>query len=134
MAKPGPPSVAKGSSHVPFFPLARYFSIVGVHTTLLLFVALFLPRSTFLFELTRPVVDEAKLTSRDRPQEPFLNALTTSPLTTVASICLGVAILQNWWAGWVRTWSLDYRFGVSDDAVRVEKGKLLAGRLAVRYC
>ncbi|KAG6830836.1 hypothetical protein H0H92_014488 [Tricholoma furcatifolium] len=64
----------------PGFPLAQYSSIVGVHTTLLTFTALFLPRTTNLFPVTTP------LTSQDRPQHPFLEALTA------------------WWGGWLRGW------------------------------
>ncbi|KAJ7764625.1 GPI biosynthesis protein family Pig-F-domain-containing protein [Mycena maculata] len=93
-----------------FFPFARYASVVGVHTTLLAFSALFLPRSTEFEALSflRPVVDSMQLTSRDRPQHPFLDALTGSPVATLAWLCVGAAVLQSWWAGWVRAWAIDF--------------------------
>jgi len=114
---------------VPFFPFARYCSIVGVHATLLLFTATFLPRTTLLFELTKPVIDLQKVTSKDRPQDPFLDALTLSPIVTVSSICAGVAVLQGWWGGWVRNWCLDFRLGGTDESKRIEKAKLNASKL-----
>ena len=93
-----------------FFPLAQYISLVGVHTTLLCFTALFLPR-TPLLELTSPYFDPAAQTSRDRPQHPFLEALTRSPVATVGSICVGVGVLQVWWGTWMRRWWINYHMG-----------------------
>ncbi|KAJ7608428.1 GPI biosynthesis protein family Pig-F-domain-containing protein [Roridomyces roridus] len=84
-------------------------SIVGVHITLLGFTALFLPRTTDvpILEFLKPTIDESQLTSRDRPQHPFLDALTQSPATTLAWICIGTVVPQGWWGGWVRSWSID---------------------------
>ncbi|KAJ7151357.1 GPI biosynthesis protein family Pig-F-domain-containing protein [Mycena crocata] len=90
-----------------FFPFATYTSIVGVHTTLLAFSTLFLPRTTDVFEFLRPEVDPSQLTSKDRPQHPFLDALTLSPASTLACICAGAAVLQAWWGGWVREWWIE---------------------------
>ncbi|KAF9001192.1 GPI biosynthesis protein family Pig-F-domain-containing protein [Cyathus striatus] len=83
-------------------PVTLYIPLVGVHATLLGFTALFLPRTTFLRELIRPEWDTTQLTSRDRPQHPFLEALTMSPVSTLACMCAGVIVLQGWWAGWIR--------------------------------
>ncbi|KAJ7241699.1 GPI biosynthesis protein family Pig-F-domain-containing protein [Mycena haematopus] len=88
-------------------PFAEYTAVVGVHTSLLLFATLFLPRTAHLPFLTGPHVDPARLTSRDRPQHPFLDALTLHPTATLAWLCLGAAVLQGWWAGWVRGWAIE---------------------------
>jgi len=94
-----------------FFPPAQYTSLVGVHATLLSFTALFLPRTPLLLELTSPYFDPAAQTSRDRPQHPFLEALTRSPVATVGSVCIGVGVLQVWWGTWLRRWWNDYHLG-----------------------
>jgi len=107
--------------NVGFFPFARYTSIVGVHTTLLAFTALFLPRTTFLFEFTTPSIDETLVTSRDKPQHPFLVPLTTSPTSTLLCICSGVVVLQAWWGGWIRDWAIDYALVGSHDEMRLDK-------------
>ncbi|KAJ7454071.1 GPI biosynthesis protein family Pig-F-domain-containing protein, partial [Mycena galericulata] len=91
-----------------FFPFASYTSVVGVHTTLLAFSALFLPRTTELVEFLKPTIDPTQLTSRDRPQHPFLDALTISPVATLACLCIGAVVLQSWWGGWVRGWGIDF--------------------------
>ena len=114
-----------------FFPFARYTSIVGVHTTLLVFTALFLPRTTFLFEFTRPSPDEAFITSRDKPQHPFLVPLTLSPISTLMCICSGAVVLQAWWGGWVREWAIDYALVGSDDEMRLEKSLVQKQRMMV---
>ncbi|KAJ7584997.1 GPI biosynthesis protein family Pig-F-domain-containing protein [Mycena floridula] len=109
-----------------FFPFARYCSIVGVHTTLLLFTALYLPRTALLLELTQPIA----MTSKDRPQDPFLDALTANPLVTVLSISSGVTVLQGWWGGWIRSWSLDFRLAsTAEGNKQVEKANLNAAKL-----
>lgn len=78
-------------------PFSQYTSATAVHTTLLGFAAFFLPRTAILWQPT-------KQTSTDKPQHEFLNALTASPASTVAWLCLGVALIQVWWGGWVRRW------------------------------
>ncbi|PFH47601.1 hypothetical protein AMATHDRAFT_151706 [Amanita thiersii Skay4041] len=88
-------------------PFVQYTSVVGVHTTLLLFTALFLPRTAFLSDLTRPSRDPNTMTSLDKPQHPFLDELTLSPMSTLAWICVGVVVLQAWWGGWMRRWYVD---------------------------
>ncbi|KAK2463340.1 hypothetical protein APHAL10511_004651 [Amanita phalloides] len=81
-------------AQLPFWP---YASAVAVHIVLLVFVALILPRTAVLW-------DPAKPTSVDKPQHPFLDALTASPASTVAWMCIGVLFVQVWWSGWVRAW------------------------------
>jgi len=100
-----------------FFPFARYTSVVGVHTTLLVFTALFLPR-TNLF-LTKSTATQ--MTSRDRPQHPFLQALTVNPLSTMMCVCFGTAVLQAWWGGWMRNWAIEFALVGSDDEKKLEK-------------
>ncbi|KAK0205549.1 GPI biosynthesis protein family Pig-F-domain-containing protein [Desarmillaria ectypa] len=115
---------------VGFFPFARYASIVGVHTTLLLFTAFFLPRTKILSELAQRSVDFSQLTSRDRPQHPFLEALTTSPAMTVACMCAGSVVLQGWWGGWTRDWWFDYTSRGFGDSTRVQKADFNSRKLS----
>ncbi|KAF8624692.1 hypothetical protein AX17_007023 [Amanita inopinata Kibby_2008] len=103
-AAPGNTEQLKGTETLPLY---QYTSAVGVHTTLLGFTALFLPRTAFLSALIKPEWDPARQSSRDKPQHPFLDALTSSPVSTLTWICLGVALLQGWWAGWMRRWYID---------------------------
>ncbi|CAK5280959.1 unnamed protein product [Mycena citricolor] len=111
-----PPSESQDVS-LGFFPLARYTSVVGVHTSLLAFSALFLPRMDFL----KPDIDRTVFTSQDRPQHPFLDALTESPVFTLATMCLGAVVVQSWWAGWIRSWSVDYALHGSVVEVKLER-------------
>ena len=129
--KEATPVDSASSEKARFFPFARYTSIVGVHTTLLVFTALFLPRTTFLFEFTTPSVDETLLTSRDKPQHPFLVPLTLSPISTLLCICSGVVVLQAWWAGYVRDWAIDYALVGSDDEMRLDKSVVQKQRMTV---
>ncbi|KAF9458269.1 GPI biosynthesis protein family Pig-F-domain-containing protein, partial [Collybia nuda] len=119
--KEGPTKTLDGSEITEFFPFARYTSVVGVQTTLLAFAALFLPRTTFLFELTKPSRDPAFISSRDKPQHPFLEPITLSPTATLASICLGVFMIQGWWGGWVRNWWVDYALRGSHDEKKLDR-------------
>lgn len=80
-----------------FFPLSRFSSLTGVHSTLLLFTAAYLPRSSFLLSPLPP-----QASSRDRPQHPFLHPLTADPLLTLVWLCLGVALVQASWGSWLR--------------------------------
>lgn len=84
----------------PFFPYARYISIVGVHTSLLAFAALFLPRSAFA-DFSSPSA------ARERGKRDGMDMLTENPLRTIGWMCFGALILQVWWASWVRYWALD---------------------------
>ncbi|TCD68779.1 hypothetical protein EIP91_009792 [Steccherinum ochraceum] len=89
-----------------FFPFATYTSIVGVHTTLLLFSSLFLPRRPL------PILPEYTTTyAFNAADDPRLqtNRLTENPFRTAVWICIGTLILQIWWASWIRRWSLDTR-------------------------
>jgi phosphatidylinositol glycan class F len=115
-----------------FFPFGQYTSVVGVHSTLLAFTALFLPRTTFFLEFTTPVPDEALMTSRDRPQHPFLVPLTLSPISTLLCICLGVLVLQAWWGGWIRNWAIDNELVGSNDEKRIDKALIQKQRVTVR--
>jgi phosphatidylinositol glycan class F len=81
----------------------KYALAVGAHTTLLACTALFLPRAALPF-VPRP--DESTFTSRDKPQHPFMDALTMRPLLTVVCACVGAAVLQGWWGVWLRAWSV----------------------------
>ncbi|KAJ6519195.1 GPI biosynthesis protein family Pig-F-domain-containing protein [Mycena sanguinolenta] len=98
------------AGRTPYFPFASYTAVVGVHTTLLIFSTLFLPRTPDVYGLDflKPHVDPTQLTSQDRPQHPFLAALTRSPVATLAWVCAGAAVLQGWWGGWVREWWIEW--------------------------
>ncbi|KAJ7672538.1 GPI biosynthesis protein family Pig-F-domain-containing protein [Mycena polygramma] len=104
-----------------YFPFAGYTSVVGVHTTLLGFSVLFLPRTTEVFEFLRPEIDLTQITSKDRPQHPFLDALTLSPVFTLACICAGATVLQSWWGGWVRAWWIDYALQGAELERRIDR-------------
>ncbi|KAJ7672492.1 GPI biosynthesis protein family Pig-F-domain-containing protein [Mycena polygramma] len=104
-----------------YFPFAGYTSVVGVHTTLLGFSVLFLPRTTEVFEFLRPEIDLTQITSKDRPQHPFLDALTLSPVFTLACICAGTTVLQSWWGGWVRAWWIDYALQGAELERRIDR-------------
>jgi phosphatidylinositol glycan class F len=92
-----------------FFPFARYISIVGVHTSLLAFTALFLPHASR--------VPQASTSA------PFLQGLTSSPAVTLAWICAGAIPLQGWWAGWVRKWSIEFSIEGTDAEKRIERNE-----------
>ncbi|KAI0672237.1 GPI biosynthesis protein family Pig-F-domain-containing protein [Trametes maxima] len=91
-----------------FFPFARYTSLVGVHTSLLAFSALLLP-TTSTSLITRGVSFLPNFVPGERPTRDVVQLLTEDPVRTVAWICAGASILQAWWAGWVRAWSLEQR-------------------------
>lgn len=84
-------------SSSPSFPFTRFSSLLGVHTALLGFVALYLPRSSLLLF---PLPDQAS--SRDRPQHPFIQPLTADPLLTLVWLCFGVAITQASYSTWLK--------------------------------
>ena len=93
-------SAPRLDASTPFFPYARYISLVGVHNSLLAFVALFLPRTAFA-DFSSP--SEA----RDRPKRDGVLMLTENPLRTLGWMCAGALVLQIWWGSWMRQWALD---------------------------
>ncbi|KAG7096029.1 hypothetical protein E1B28_006710 [Marasmius oreades] len=113
-----------------FFPFGRYTGIVGVHTSLLLYILLFLPRSTkgWLVDDETEMRIKFTSTSRDRPQHPFLEAITVDPAITVATVCVGVGVVQAWWGWFVRGWWVDFSVwglgGAGGGDGRVEKWEL----------
>jgi phosphatidylinositol glycan class F len=107
-----------------FFPFARYTSVVGVHTSLVAFTALFLPQTSRLFW-------QPETRGTNRPQTEFLDVLTDSPAITLAWIIAGLLILQPWWAGWVRQWSFEYTSRGTADQIKVEKQRFQQGRFSV---
>ncbi|CAA7263338.1 unnamed protein product [Cyclocybe aegerita] len=125
----GKPQVAPGSAYkglsaaqvAEALPMTSYISVVAVHSTLWIFTTLYLPRTTFLSELTTPEWDSVQLSSKDRPQHPFMVALTMNPTVTLACICAGAVVLQGWWAGWMRNWWLELGIRASGDERRTEK-------------
>ncbi|KAH9474549.1 Phosphatidylinositol-glycan biosynthesis class F protein [Psilocybe cubensis] len=128
-AKKTPPSVTKNvpnskdlGVYAPLaMPMTSYISKVGVHTTLWMFVALYLPRTKFfLGELVDLEWGEQNQVSLDQPQHPFLDALTVNPASTLIYICLGAAILQMMWAGTMRDWWLKLGVRGSEDERRTE--------------
>lgn len=100
-----------------FFPFARYVSVVGVHTSLLAFVALFLPRTS--------------LSLHQNASLPFLEALTRSPVLTLAWLCAGVVPLQGWWAGWLRKWWIEYSIEGTDVEKKLERKQRDKGKFVV---
>ncbi|KAF9484298.1 hypothetical protein BDN70DRAFT_989748 [Pholiota conissans] len=134
-AKPKAQKVPKDDTHTtPLIPanldanmfgnllsMTGYFSIVGVHTTLWVFVAFYLPRTAVLSDLAAPKWGEAQISSRDRPQHPFLEPLTRNPTATLFYICAGAIVLQSWWGGWMREWWLQLGIQGTEEEKRTEK-------------
>lgn len=116
--KPQEETVQQRQKHV---SLSTYISMVGVHTTLLGYAGLFLPRTTVLQQLALYEVDAAVLSSQDRPQPSFFNALTRSPTVTLFALCLGALILQTWWSSWLRVCSIDISSHRSEEDKLKEK-------------
>jgi len=126
------PAVSKSlPESLGFFPFAQYTSVVGVHIILLLFTTLFLPRTTFLLTDAQPT----QTSSRDRPQHPFLEPLTTNPLLTVTYICAGASTLQLWWCSWIRKWWMEFTSTPQalDDKMRLESKTIYQRTYAVRH-
>lgn len=122
----------KNQSQIAFFPYARYTSIVGVHTTLLGFSALFLPGSNLPFGLSTKLSWEQKpLTSQDRPQHPFLVPLTANPVMTLTYICMAVTGLQFWWGGWLRGWTIELVMHGTSDEKKAKKLSMDGSKLKV---
>lgn len=101
-------------------PLSLYSSIVGTHSLLLLFAMVVLPRSTLAFEELPP-----QASSADRPQSEFLAPITAWPAMSIAWMCIGVAMVQSFWAaravGWVKADILKTT-GVAPDEARLVEG------------
>ncbi|TEB32862.1 hypothetical protein FA13DRAFT_1790539 [Coprinellus micaceus] len=116
--KPQEETVQQRQKHV---SLSTYISMVGVHTTLLGYAGLFLPRTTVLQQLALYEADAAVLSSQDRPQPSFFNALTRSPTITLFALCLGALILQTWWSSWLRACSIDISSHRSEEDKLKEK-------------
>jgi len=93
-------------------PLARHISITGTESLLLVFTALFLPRSTssLLGDDWLPPPSS----SLDRPQHPWLEPLTASPTLTLLWLSAGVALVISWSAGYARAWAKGKRTEESD--------------------
>ena len=84
-------------------PLFSYAATVGVHSSLLLFTALFLPRTSLLiFNDTSNFPFLQPASSLDRPQPEFLEALTASPPLTLAWLCTGTFLISVSWGGRIR--------------------------------
>ena len=84
-------------------PLFSYATTVGIHSSLLLFTALFLPRTSLAifgnisnFPFLQPA------SSLDRPQPEFLEVLTASPPLTLAWLCAGAFLISFSWGGRIR--------------------------------
>lgn len=113
-----------------YFPFGSYTSVVGVHTSLLAFAALFLPRTPVsIFTQV-----ETPRGSVPVPQNALL-ILTEDPTRTVAWMCVGAFILQSWWASWLRGWALGAPEIASDSVeqtrLKLERSVWNSGRLKV---
>ena len=100
------------------FPLFRFSSLLGVHSILLIFVALFLPRSSFLLSDLPP-----QASSRDRPQHEFLRPITAEPQLTLVWLCIGAIIVQASWASRLKyeTVSVKLQLFGEDEEARVKR-------------
>ena len=121
-------------SIVESIPINSYIAVVGVHTSLWTFTALYLPRTTLINGLKNTEWDSSQqLSSRDRPQHPFLVALTQNPTWTLACICIGAALVQSWWAGQVKRWWLDLFIQGTQEEKRIQRAFYDRKKLTVRY-
>ena len=115
-------------------PINSYIAVVGVHTSLWAFTALYLPRTTLINGLKNTEWDSSQqLSSRDRPQHPFLVALTQNPAWTLACICIGAGLVQSWWAGQVKRWWLDLFIQGTQEEKRIQRAFHDRKKLTVRY-
>lgn len=126
------PAQNLSSSTAQSLPGNSYIPTVGVHTTLLIFNGLFLPRTTFLQDVTGVKVDPAQLSSLDRPQHSFLEPLTLNPSATIVYICIGAAVLQSWWAGYIRDWWSLIQIEGSENEKRIEQAIAKRQKVKVR--
>ena len=99
----GFPTIATSMVVTRPLPLFSYATTVGIYTSLLLFTALFLPRtSSAIFNDTSDFPFLQSASSLDRPQLKFLEALTASPPLTLAWSCAGVFLISLSWSGRIR--------------------------------
>ena len=101
------------------FPLSKFYSLLGVHTSLLIFVAVYLPRTSYI---STPIPEQAS--SRDRPQHPFLRPLTADTFLTLLWLCGGAAAVQASWATWLKKETEDARVkerGENNDEARLKR-------------
>ncbi|KAF8909756.1 GPI biosynthesis protein family Pig-F-domain-containing protein [Gymnopilus junonius] len=105
-------------------PMTSYISVVGVHTTLWSFVALYLPRTQLLGDLANSTWDNTPISSRDRPQHPSLTP-------TLLYICIGAVVLQSWWAGYLRDWWLKLGVRGTEEERKTEIALLNRQRLSI---
>ena len=113
-------------------PINSYIAVVGVHTSLWTFTALYLPRTTLTNGNTEWDSSQ-QLSSRDRPQHPFMAALTQNPTWTLACICLGAVIVQSWWADQVRRWWIDLFLQGTQEEKRRQMAIHNSKKLKVRF-
>lgn len=113
-------------------PINSYIAVVGVHTSLWAFTALYLPRTTLTNRNTEWDSSQQQLSSRDRPQHPFLVALTQNPTWTLGCICLGAGLVQSWWARQVRRWWLDLFISGTQEEKRIQSAFHDSKNLTVR--
>ncbi|EIW79785.1 hypothetical protein CONPUDRAFT_144940 [Coniophora puteana RWD-64-598 SS2] len=105
------------------FPFARYTSLVGVHTSLLAFSALFLPQTTSFF-----IDIPARVT--DRPAHPLVETLAYSPVLSLVWIAGGVFVLQSWWAGWIRMWYFEQASRGTYAEKKIEQSEISKAKFA----
>ncbi|TFK52846.1 PIG-F-domain-containing protein [Heliocybe sulcata] len=116
------------------FPYAPYTGLVGIHTSLLAFTALYLPRSslhipTALYNAYYQISDPYDSTVLSQPKSDIsgtsiIASLTTSPVQTLAWTVVGVAVLQAWWGGWVKQWALRAREDGSEGERKAQRREL----------
>lgn len=83
-------------------PFSQYIPLTVIHSLLLMFAMLVLPRSTLTFK-ELPL----QTSSLDRPQSEFMAPITAWPAVSVLWMCVGVALTQTYWsekaAGWIKS-------------------------------
>jgi len=125
-----PPAAAEKSSpsktdQIMKMPMTNYLSTVGLHSSLLVFSAIYLPQSTLLREL--PFSYESGYVASANPSP--LEALTARPTVTMLLLCLGTLLLQLWWAIWLRNWWIDSMLDGNEEVKKKAKRLFTGARM-----
>ena len=106
-------------------PLFSYATTVGIHSSLLLFTAFFLPRTSFVvFGDTSNFPFLQPASSLDRPQPEFLEALTASPPLTLGWLCAGVFLISFSWGGGIRSQAYEQHKPIDKTDFEAKEGEI----------
>ncbi len=106
---PTPRSSASASSsrtndNSPIPSPSIYLSLHLTLSFLLIFSFLFLPRTSIYLYSPSPSPPLLQKSSLDRPEHPFLTAITANPIGTMIWVNVGIWVCMTWWGGWLKVW------------------------------